>query len=58
MSEVGQSRRFGCRPVTSGLPRSADIRSVRRHVTNGPWTDIGHAKMRSGDADKAKPNSK
>jgi len=35
-SESGQKRRFECRPVTSGLPRSADIRRVRRHVSKVP----------------------
>jgi hypothetical protein len=38
-SERGQSRRFDGRPATSGLPRSADIRRVRRHVSNGPHPD-------------------
>ena len=34
MSQMGQKRRFGSRPVTSGRPRQADVRSVRRHVSN------------------------
>jgi hypothetical protein len=39
MSHMGQMRRFGHRPVTSGLPRRADIVSVCRHVSNGPCVD-------------------
>jgi hypothetical protein len=35
-SELGQKRRFDRRSVTSGLPRSTDIRKVRRHVSNVP----------------------
>src|ERR1700682_2970946 len=35
----GQKRRFDRRPVTSGLPRSADIRRVRRHVSKVPQAD-------------------
>jgi hypothetical protein len=41
MSELGHSRRFDGRPATSGLPRSADIRRVRRHVSNVPVADAG-----------------
>jgi len=40
MSEMGQKRRFERRPVTSGLPRSADIRRVRRHVSKVPKSDL------------------
>jgi hypothetical protein len=36
MSEVGQSRRFGHAPTTSGIPRQTDIVSVSRHVSNVP----------------------
>src|SRR6266568_7220895 len=36
MSEVGHSRRFDCPPATSGLPRLADILSVRWHVAKVP----------------------
>jgi len=36
---MGQKRRFDRRPATSGLPRSADIRRVRRHVSKVPGTD-------------------
>jgi hypothetical protein len=33
---LGQKRRFDHPPVASGLPRSADIRRVRRHVSKVP----------------------
>src|ERR1700676_5248698 len=37
----GQSRRFDRPPATSGLPRLADILSVRWHVSKVPTPDIG-----------------
>jgi hypothetical protein len=37
---VGQLRRFGCVPITSGLPPTPDILSARRHVSNVPNPDI------------------
>jgi hypothetical protein len=37
----GQERRFGRAPITSGLPRQADIFGVRRHVSKVPWIGIG-----------------
>jgi class 3 adenylate cyclase len=36
MSVLGQSRHFDLAPITSGLPRQADIRIVRRHVSKVP----------------------
>jgi hypothetical protein len=39
MSELGQKRRSGRRPVTSGLPLSTDILGCRRHVSKVPLTD-------------------
>src|SRR6516162_3786027 len=36
MTDLDHSRHFGCPPVTSGLPRWADILGVRRDVQNGP----------------------
>jgi hypothetical protein len=36
MSQMGHSRRFGRGLVTSGLPRSADIDQVSRHVSKVP----------------------
>src|SRR5258708_4025271 len=38
--EAGHSRRFDGRPATSGPPRSADIRRVRRHVSNVPEAEV------------------
>jgi hypothetical protein len=40
MSQLGQSRRFGGRAVTSGLPRQADILSARWHVSKVPTGDM------------------
>ena len=43
MSQMDHSRRFDGRPATSGLRRSADLRTVRRRVLNVPTSDIpGH----------------
>jgi hypothetical protein len=39
MSLVGQSRHSDAAPVTSGLPRLADILRVSRHVSNVPEAD-------------------
>src|SRR3977135_4233127 len=36
MSETGQKRRFDRASIISGLPRKADIFSVRRHVSKVP----------------------
>jgi hypothetical protein len=36
---MGQKRRFGSRPVTSGLPLSTDILGCRRHVSKVPQGD-------------------
>src|SRR5882762_7761930 len=36
MSEMGHSRHSGLPPPTSGLPRSTDIVSLDRHVSNVP----------------------
>ena len=36
MSDMGQSRRFDRAPLTSGLPRLADILGVSRHVSKVP----------------------
>jgi hypothetical protein len=40
MSGLGQKRRFGRAPITSGLPRQADVFIVRRHVSKVPTTDV------------------
>jgi hypothetical protein len=40
MSPMGHSRRFDRRPVTSGLPRLAEILRVRRHVSKVPTTEV------------------
>src|ERR1700676_843527 len=40
MSQLGQTRRFGHRPVTSGLPRSTDILGAGWHVSNVPAAEI------------------
>ena len=37
---MGQWRRFDGPPATSPPPRSADIRKVRRHVSNWPQPDV------------------
>ena len=37
---VGQSRHFGRRPTTSGLPLSTDIVAVRRHLSKVPEPDL------------------
>jgi len=46
-SELGQSRHFSRAPMTSGLPRQADILSARRHVSKGRVEDgrgsLGHS---------------
>jgi hypothetical protein len=43
MSELGQSRRSDRWPATSGLPPSADLFKVRRHVSKVPAAEIpGH----------------
>jgi hypothetical protein len=39
MSELGQSRHFGRRPTTSGLPLETDIVRVGRHVSKVPFPD-------------------
>ena len=40
MSASGQKRRFGSRPVTSGLSLSTDILVCRRHVSKVPEADV------------------
>jgi hypothetical protein len=40
MSQLGQSRRFHRAPITSGLPREADIFRVRRYVSKVPTTEV------------------
>jgi hypothetical protein len=40
MSEMGQSRRFGHRPTTSGATRLADIRRAGWHVSMVPEGDM------------------
>lgn len=39
-SLVGQTRHFGRAPMTSGLPRQADILSACRHVSNVPLPEV------------------
>lgn len=36
MSQLGQSRHFGRRPTTSGLPLETDIAKDGRHVSKVP----------------------
>jgi hypothetical protein len=43
LSAMGQSRRFGGRSRASGLPRSTDIVSVGRHVSNVPKPEVAIA---------------
>ena len=40
MSQMGQKRHFDRAPVTSGLPRLADILSVIWHVSKVPIGDL------------------
>ena len=40
MSQLGQSRHFGRRPTTSGLPLETDIVRVGCHVSKVPTPDI------------------
>jgi hypothetical protein len=40
MSGLGQTRRFDRAPITSGLPRQADIFRDRRHVSRVPTPDL------------------
>jgi hypothetical protein len=39
-SGLGQSRHFGCRPTTSGLPLETDIVGAGRHVSNVPEPEV------------------
>jgi hypothetical protein len=39
-SQLGHSRHSGLPPPTSGLPRSTDIVSIGRHVSNVPTTEV------------------
>jgi hypothetical protein len=48
MSEVGQSRQFDAAPLTSGLPRLADILRVIRHVSKVPAGVIIRSPRRRG----------
>src|SRR6266480_4273458 len=41
MSGVGRSRRFDPRPITSALPRLADVFRTGRHVSKVPMIGIG-----------------
>jgi hypothetical protein len=40
ISALGQKRRFERWLITSGLPLTADIRRVRRHVANVPKAEV------------------
>ena len=40
MSALGQSRHFGRRPTTSGLPLETDIVTAGRHVSKVPTTKV------------------
>jgi len=40
-SARGQKRRLGGRAASSGLPRSTDILSARRHVSKVPISELG-----------------
>lgn len=40
---LGQSRRFGRQPTTSGPPPGADILKDGRHVAEGPEADKSYA---------------
>jgi hypothetical protein len=44
MSVQGQSRRFGCWPVTSSLPLKPDIVALMALVSVGPNADSGYAR--------------
>jgi hypothetical protein len=37
---LGQTRRFDDAPITSGLPLSIDILTLRQHVSNVPPTKL------------------
>jgi hypothetical protein len=39
---LGQKRRFGRAPITSGLPRPADVFGVRRHVSKVPISEVNY----------------
>jgi hypothetical protein len=41
MSPLGHSRHFDRAPLTSGLPRLADLRRVIRHVAKVPISEVG-----------------
>jgi hypothetical protein len=41
MSVAGQSRQFGRRPTTSGLPLETDIAKDGRHVSKVPTAELG-----------------
>src|SRR6266481_6275691 len=45
-SEMGHSRRFDHRHVTSGLPRLTDVPEVSRHVSNVPILEVANLKLR------------
>jgi hypothetical protein len=60
MSQLGQSRHLDRAPLTSGLPRLADIFSVCRHVRKVPQADyLADVAAESGgpcvDADLCSP---
>ena len=43
MSELGQSRHYGRRQTTSGLPLKTDIVRVGRNVAKVPEAEVAHA---------------
>ena len=50
MSLVGHSRHFDRAPLTSGLPRLADILRVSRHVANVPEPEVNGTQRGLGSA--------
>jgi hypothetical protein len=58
ISGEGQSRRFDRAPVTSGLPRAADILSVGRDVSNVPLATSPESSDQKKSRPKAAPQFK
>jgi hypothetical protein len=56
MSETGQSRHFGRRPTTSGLPMETDIIRAGRHVAKVQRSDIGTPSGRGFSLQRTRKN--
>ncbi len=52
---LGQKRRFGLLPMTSGLPLSTDILRVRPHVAKVPIAAVPNVHSRKAPATWANP---